>query len=121
MRVLIATEWGQGQHPEDCFWCQEGEFVRTPLSHKNCDCGCQRYMVGFDSRQPTTTVMVADLDISVEAYHHELTVALVESRFPPCIADEELRRLIVIAINYPAGTILSRDGRSYFLRQVIHE
>ena len=63
MKVLVATDAGQGEAPDDYCWTLEGELV-TPLVAECARpqrCGCGRGFPGFGSARATTTAMVVDL------------------------------------------------------------
>lgn len=63
MRVLVATNQRQGEHPADYSWTVEGELV-TPVVAECASadrCGCARGFPGFASSRATTTAMVVDL------------------------------------------------------------
>ncbi|GAC52445.1 DUF7715 family protein [Gordonia amicalis] len=66
MKVLTATASGATRHDDFCH-AVEGEIVLP--SWVVCDsrtCGCDRAFGGLNSHQATTTIMVRDLDLTVE-------------------------------------------------------
>jgi len=82
MLALISTKETQGQRDNDFCWTDDEELV---VFGNQCDsdvnvgpdggCGCMRSMTGVETRKGTTTVKVAEVDLTVES----LADAIVES------------------------------------------
>jgi hypothetical protein len=69
MKLLVATTRTQGQRKNDFCFVPEDEIVHFAFE---CDgekvdggCGCRRSMSGIVCRKATTTMKVADVEISI--------------------------------------------------------
>lgn len=118
MKVLVATSKTQGKRKNDFTHAIEGEFVSFTME---CDgekvdgpCGCRRSFAGFDSRRATTTVLVAETDMTREDFVAAYRAAMNASGWGEFMdeadfyadADELLR----IAAAAPVGTVLEKRG-----------
>lgn len=78
MKVLVSTTTSQSTQPGDFSWTIDGELVIVG-GYAKCDshlhaqgglsrCGCDRAFVGLGSSKSTTTAVVAELDITRDAF-----------------------------------------------------
>lgn len=124
MKVLVATEQTQGQRENDFCFVPEGELVMfgTECDREDIDgnCGCKRSMAGLKCQKATTTIMVAEMDVDLEA---EIAASLIDGGWgkiglnieeATAGASEEVVR---IAEKFPVGTILERRGNDLNIRQ----
>ena len=60
MKILLSTKDGQSEKVRDFSYCYEGELLI--LQTLICDerCGCERSMVGVETRMATTTMVVSE-------------------------------------------------------------
>jgi len=65
MKVLTATSSGATRADAFCH-AVEGETVLPSSVSDSRTCGCDRAFGGLNSHQATTTIMVRDLDLTVE-------------------------------------------------------
>ncbi|AZZ82540.1 MULTISPECIES: DUF7715 family protein [Gordonia] len=65
MKVLTATSSGATREDDFCH-AVEGEIVLPSVVCDSRTCGCDRAFGGLNSHQATTTIMVRDLDLTVE-------------------------------------------------------
>lgn len=144
MKVLIATNDLQGAEPGDYSWTVEGELVTAVVEEcaSGDRCGCARGWPGLASARATTTAMVvdrpgiteddlrdaifdwldrggyvavireiaelADDDESDDWDDPDVTIA--------AIVDEHVEVIRLIAANFPAGTVVCRNGTEIFAR-----
>jgi hypothetical protein len=62
MRVLVATDIGQGDQPGDYSWTLDGEIVMLPILECGDPerCGCGRAFAGMTSHKATTTALIVE-------------------------------------------------------------
>ncbi|MGW3352645.1 DUF7715 family protein [Nonomuraea rubra] len=127
MHVLAETRHTQGQRPNDFNNCVPGELVRLASV---CDrdrgdpdgmCGCARSFAGFTSAKATTTAIVIELDMTRDAYLHDLARSY---RLPPGTGvDEDLvaeaDQLIALAASLPLGAVIEIRGDVAEVRRVV--
>ncbi|MBY4574573.1 hypothetical protein ACN94_13375 [Gordonia paraffinivorans] len=65
MKILTATSSGATRDDDFCL-AVEGEIVLPSVVCECPTCGCDRAFGGLGSRRATTTMMVRDLDLTVE-------------------------------------------------------
>ncbi|MBM7279210.1 hypothetical protein JTZ10_15770 [Gordonia rubripertincta] len=65
MKVLTATSSGATREDDFCH-AVEGEIVLPSVVCDSRTCGCDRAFGGLNTHQATTTIMVRDLDLTVE-------------------------------------------------------
>lgn len=124
MKVLVATERTQGTREGDYNCCIPGELAWLPLV---CDkdrrdparsCGCSRGFGGLASHRATTTVEVADLDVSEQDVRLAYETSLRDQGWIPAnasatqvedILDETLGLARDIAEALPPGTVVRRN------------
>ena len=128
MRVLIATEEGQGTRPGDYCWTVEGELVLIgPMleCHEPQRCGCGRGFPGLGSARATTTAMVVERagigpDDLRKAIHDSLErqgwLGDLDPEEAGALIDEEARLISWTAAQFPLGAVLSRHDGSVSLR-----
>lgn len=122
MNVLAATQRTQGQRASDFSFTDDSELVILPMQ---CDtytiddgCGCQRSFAGVRSRKGTTTVIIAERDMSEDDYRQVLNNAYLESGWT---LDEVIERqltdyVIKLALYYPVGTVLEKRDTAIQVR-----
>ena len=137
MRVLVATNEGQGEMTHDYTWTVEGELVtpvvaecRTPDA-----CGCATGFPGLASSRATTTAMVADLahiseadlrDVIEGALERDGWFDLLEDSpdddtnrmLASELVDEHVECIAAVCDRFPVGTVLGRTGDLVFSRSV---
>lgn len=117
MKVLVATERGQGTKPDDYSWTQEGELVRLD----DCPdryCRCTGF-AGVESHRATSTALVVERDDLTP----ELLVDIFERNWisggwGECLTGDELRELaledVLTLISHldglPPGAVVGRTG-----------
>jgi hypothetical protein len=122
MKIIVATTQMQGQRPGDFNFVPEGEVVIV----SDCDClhegcECSRSMVGVKCGKGTTTMMVVESGMSREEYRRLIREAhkgyedlgVDESAF-----DEQADALLDLAMQFPAGAVIERDGEDFEQRQI---
>jgi hypothetical protein len=131
MKVLTATKETQGKRSNDFCWTEEGELVNYSFE---CDgetvdgsCGCKRSLAGLKTLKATTTVKVADLDITEDDLKTQITESLTKGGWlqGQSLADriefiEGVYQDTVHLYNYfkdaAPGTVLERRGRVFNVR-----
>lgn len=122
MKVIVATQEGQGARESDFCWTEEGELVYFPIIE--CDrervdgpCGCRRSLAGVRSLKATTTFKVVEQDLDAEGWAAALMDAYVRGGW--CepgdevwrgYAREEARFLADTAARCEVGWVLERRG-----------
>jgi hypothetical protein len=114
MKVLTIHRYPHTA-PGDFCWGVEGEIAVPGLVCASpADCGCDRSLCGINSHRASTTVMVRDLDLSLD----DLIVGNIGSLeaggwaelLPPDGLDEWARDQIIESVeaagNFPVGMVL---------------
>jgi hypothetical protein len=127
MKGLVATSRTQGDRDDDFMWCVPGELAWLPPVV--CDgevdgtdnavrCGCGRSFGGLASHRATTTVEVAQINMTEAefawAYETSLRdqgwISPAESREDAqLIVDEVVGFVRAVAEPMPIGTLIRRD------------
>ena len=124
MRILVATAQMQGQRDNDFNWCDEGELVA--FDGFDCDggsvddnCGCRRAMGGLRTYRATTTIRVAESDLTKNEYISHIIDAKNKQGWKGDIDRwmPQIDVLLSIAKGYPVDTILERRGNVIQPRQ----
>lgn len=121
MKIIVATSETQGQQPGDFNFVPDGEIVMISdcdCLHPGCD--CVRSMVGINSGKGTTTMKVVESSISLEEYRHligEASQGYAELGLDDQIFNEQAIALLDLAIQFPAGAVIERDGENFNQRQ----
>ncbi|TQF65821.1 hypothetical protein FK531_20575 [Rhodococcus spelaei] len=115
MRALVATAQTQGLRDNDFDYCVEGELVWIGLvcakdeADPDGGCGCGRAFGGLNSHRATTTARVAEIEgFTHDDYVEALRSGLQQAGWPPNLAEELARELLVIAKHWPVGTVIER-------------
>jgi hypothetical protein len=130
VKVLVATTATQGQRPNDVCAASQGELVRPPaVEHPqepvDSACGCRRVLVGVDSGEPTTTVLVLDQpELTVGALRRVLFASFGRARaVRPGDCDSETwvaavtEELAKAAAAFPVGVVLERRAATLRVRR----
>jgi len=66
VKVLVSTKQTQGQKPDDFSYAREGDIVcfGEVCARGGHGCGCERSMVGIKNRKSTTTMRVAEFNLT---------------------------------------------------------
>jgi hypothetical protein len=116
LRVLVATERGQGHRAGDFAYCIPGELVMPCDPCHLRGCGCRRAFIGLSSRCGTTTAEVAripgftlaDLTMAIAASLEHSGMGELVHYTPEGMAAD----LAVVTAAFPVGTVLEiRKGR----------
>ena len=121
MKVLVATHETQGERANDFAFVPDGElvFYGTECDREQVDghCGCRRALCGAVCLTGTTTVKVAERDLTLRQYEDEAVEALrrggwldIPNVDLESAAREGARELAVVALGFPLGTVLERRG-----------
>lgn len=123
MHVLVSTKLTQGQRKSDFCFTDQDELVMFGLvcgSGKGSvddGCGCQRSMVGVDTRKSTTTITVMDVDLSEDEYVKLLATSHAKAYELKLgysvVADtkQDADKLLAEASMHSVGTVLEyREG-----------
>jgi len=82
IRILTATDKGQGMRPDDFNRCLSDEPVTFGTECESCSvesaCGCKRSMVGLKSYQTATTFEVTESDMTRQHFERMIFEYLVE-------------------------------------------
>ena len=128
MKVLVAASETQGQRSYDFTWCRDGELVKFGME---CDgeavdgaCGCRRSMVGVESNKATTTLKVAEIDITKEGMADALRANYQNAGWYQLMGAEgaeesikkEVDELIDIAAGFPVGSVVEKRGDKLQIR-----
>lgn len=128
MRVLVATDEGQGTRAGDYCWTVEGEIVLTGPLLECCDpqgCGCGRGFPGLGSARATTTAMVveragidaADLRRAIrDSLERQRWLVELDDHERDALVDEEARLISWTAAQFPLGAVVSRGGDQVWQR-----
>jgi len=129
MKVLVATNEGQGEVPGDYSWTVEGELV-TLGAIECCDpdrCGCGRGFAGIASGRATTTALVVehqhlgedDLRAAVyDSLDRGGWIELLEDEGEVIdLVDDHVQEIREACAAFPVGTIVGRCRSFIFDRQ----
>jgi len=117
VKVLVATERGQGTRPDDYSWTSEGELVRLD----DCPdryCRCTGFS-GVESHRVTSTALVVEReDLTPELLADIFERTWVASGYGEYLTPEELRELAeedVLTVmchleDLEPGTVVGRTG-----------
>ena len=117
MKVLVATERGQGTRPDDYSWTSEGELVRLD----DCPdryCRCTGFS-GVESHRVTSTALVVEReDLTPELLADIFERNWVAGGYGEYLTPEELRELAeedVLTVmchleDLEPGTVVGRTG-----------
>lgn len=128
MKVIVATEYGQGVRKNDFCWVPEGEILHFGIE---CDkdrddidgyCGCRRAMVGLDCAKSTTTMKVAELPVKRREVFDRLVKHYREGwkmkvKAAKETARGELKDLSKIVASFPLGVVLEKRGSKFQTRR----
>lgn len=129
MKVLIATNETQGDHPGDYAWTVEGELV-TPVAVECASparCGCGRGFPGLASTKATTTAMVVDRpDLDRDEVWDALYDSLSRDGWADHLDDDEFEALVdehlwcieTVCASFAVGDVLSRWGTKVYRRDL---
>ena len=65
MKILTATRQGADRADDFCY-AVEGEIVTVSVVCDSPRCGCDRALGGLNSHRATTTVMVREVDLTID-------------------------------------------------------
>ncbi len=122
MKVIVATKKTQGQRPRDFSFVPEGEAVIV----SDCDClhegcECSRSMVGVKCGKGTTTMMVVESGMGREEYRRlikEANKGYEALGVDESVFDEQADALLELAMKFPTGAVIERDGDDFNQRQI---
>lgn len=129
MKVLVATNEGQGEIPGDFNWTVEGELVTLgSIECREPDrCGCGRGFAGLASGRATTTALVVEHehlgeDDLRDAVHDSLDrggwIELLEDEGEVIdLVDDYVQGIRKACAAFPVGTIVGRSRSLVFDRQ----
>jgi len=130
MKVLVATEKGQGQRENDFCYVPEGEMVHFGFE---CDgegvdgrCGCRRSLCGVKTQRATTTSTVADSSLTEDEYSAVLEESYrksgsfgdISNKGLKSVVFPEMLSLLDIAKHYEPGQVLEKRGDVIQQREV---
>jgi hypothetical protein len=121
MKIIVATSETQGQRPGDFNFVPEGEVVIVSdcdCLHKGCE--CSRSMVGVFCGRGTTTMKVIESVLTRDDYLRLIRDAnkVYEGLgIDQLVFDEQADALLELAMQFPAGTVIERDGEDFHPRQ----
>ena len=122
MKIIVATSETQGQRSGDFNFVPDGEIVMISdcdCLHPGCD--CVRSMVGINSGKGTTTMKVVESDITLEEYRRligEAGQGYAELGVDDQIFNEQAAALLDLAMQFPVGTVIERDGENFNQRPI---
>ncbi|HKQ08136.1 MAG TPA: hypothetical protein VJ464_23625 [Blastocatellia bacterium] len=122
MKIIVATNETQGQRSGDFNFVPDGEVVMVSdcdCLHAGCD--CVRSMVGIKSGKGTTTMKVVESAITLGEYRRLIGKAnqgYGELGVDDEIFNEQADALLDLAMQFPAGAVIERDGENFQQRQI---
>lgn len=126
MKLLTATNVGQGLRDNDFDWCVEGELVHIGMvcardrDDPDGGCGCGRSFAGLNSHRATTTAMVREVPGFTEGDHVlAIRSSLEQQGCDPSFAEHEAALLRCLVRDWPVGVIVERRLDEIVVRQVV--
>ncbi|NVI91347.1 hypothetical protein [Actinomadura sp. BRA 177] len=126
MKLLTATNAGQGLRDNDFDWCVEGELVHIGMvcardrDDPDGGCGCGRSFAGLNSHRATTTAMVREIPGFTEGdYVLAIRSSLEQQGCDPSFAEHEAALLRCLVRDWPVGVIVERRLDEIVVRQVV--
>lgn len=128
MKVLVATEEGQGQRPNDFQWSTEGELVYIgfvcdrDVGNPDGACGCSRAFAGLETHKAGTTAKVIQRDWTWNDYREAVRAGLVDAGWMDAsdtvseILDEAMTNLRIILENSDVGDVLEHRSPNVQVR-----
>ena len=129
MKILVATNEGQGQRKNDFCFANQHEPVGFP---SECDnqrvdgrCGCRRSMAGMITLKSTTTMtVIEDPNVTPESLKESLRTMMITGEWDKhlspadlqAIIDEDAGILINLANTFEVGAIVERRGDQFQTR-----
>jgi len=122
MKLLVATSDKQGKRKNDFSFANEGELVYFGTEHDgegiDGDCGCRRSMFGIDSHKGTTTMKLAEVEITPEELAERVGDSLRRAGWVRTDADEAdlemvadvTNEMMEVAKTLPVGFVVERRG-----------
>lgn len=119
MKILVATNEGQGGREDDYFEAEEGELVMPVIE---CDrlhdgCICNRVMVGVRTGKETTTAIVLQSDMTRAEYRRAIRDGAARVfaglTLPASIFESQADALLQLAAELPVGIVIERDGEDF--------
>lgn len=126
MKLLTATNVGQGLRDNDFDWCVEGELVHIGMvcardrDDPDGGCGCGRSFAGLNSHRATTTAMVREIPgFTEDDYVLAIRSSLEQQGCDPAFAEHEAALLRCLVRDWPVGVIVERRLDEIVVRQVV--
>jgi hypothetical protein len=122
MKIIVATSETQSQRPGDFNFVPDGEIVTVSdcdCLHPRCD--CVRSMVGINSGKGTTTMKIVESDITLQEYSRligEASQGYADLGVDDQIFNEQADALLDLAMQFPVGAVIERDGENFNQRQI---
>jgi hypothetical protein len=127
IKYLVSTSETQGYRENDFCFVPENEILRFGFECDNEEvdgwCGCKRSLVGIKCKKSTTTMKVAELNITVEDLVQRISFSLDSSGWDFTkpedkeVIKEEVQEIIRLCSNFPTGAILERRGNVFRRRK----
>ena len=108
MKILTIHHYARPRGGDFC-WGVEGEVAVPGLACDAPNCGCDRSHIGLSSHKGSTTVRVADTDLTVGDVRAAVDGYLEAAGWGARPADEVaalVEDMIDVAAEFPAGTVL---------------
>jgi hypothetical protein len=126
LKLLTATNAGQGLRDNDFHWCVEGELVHIGMvcardqDDPDGGCGCGRSFAGLNSHRATTTAMVREIPgFTEDDYVLAVRSSLEQQGCDPSFAEHEAALLRCLVRDWPVGVIVERRLDEIVVRQVV--
>ncbi|WP_242901741.1 DUF7715 family protein [Actinomadura terrae] len=126
LKLLTATDTGQGYRDNDFDWCVEGELVHIGVvcardrDDPDGGCGCGRSFAGLNSHRATTTAMVREIPgFTGDDYVEAIRSSLEQQGCDPSLAEHEAALLRCLVRDWPVGVIVERRLNEIVVRQVV--
>jgi hypothetical protein len=126
LKLLTATNTGQGLRDNDFDWCVEGELVHIGMvcardrDDPDGGCGCGRSFAGLNSHRATTTAMVREIPgFTEDDYVLAIRSSLEQQGCDPAFAEHEAALLRCLVRDWPVGVIVERRLDEIVVRQVV--